>query len=196
MGQVSHPTCNPTEVFQLTQQWCDAAQSEDLAEVDRLQAEINKHDRPAQLGSSALWYASQGWPVFPLLPGTKMPATAHGFKDATLDPDEIQSWWWSHPDSNIGLPTGGMFDVIDIDGPQGIASLVELGEDAIPDVHGKVGTPRGFHYYVLSTGDGNRVGVRPGIDYRGVGGYVCAPPSVSEFKKWVWLIQPSPAIRI
>lgn len=194
-GQDHHPGCNPTEVFRLTNEWCDAAQREDPAECDRLQKEINKLDGPARLGPSALWYASIGWPVFPLLPGSKMPATKHGFKDATVDGDRIREWWTKHPESNIGLPTGVMFDVIDIDGPEGIKSLADLGPEALGNVHGKVGTPRGFHYYVASSGDGNRVGIRPGIDYRGVGGYVCAPPSRIEFKKWVWLMQPSPAIR-
>ena len=34
----------------------------------------------------ALAYARRGWPVFPCLPGQKVPATRHGFRDATTDP--------------------------------------------------------------------------------------------------------------
>ena len=37
----------------------------------------------------ALAYASRGWPVFPCQPGTKEPATRHGFHDASTDPDQI-----------------------------------------------------------------------------------------------------------
>ncbi|OMC55453.1 hypothetical protein A5747_13605 [Mycobacterium sp. IS-836] len=209
VGQTSHPTCKPTEVFTLTQQWCDAAQRDDVTEANRLQAEIDKHDRPAKLGPSALWYAKQGWPVFPLAPvgytdprrpdflgdGKKPYPHTRGFKDATLDPDQVRRWWTDMPDSNIGLATGVMFDVIDIDGPTGVASLAQLGPDALPDVHGKVDTPRGTHYYVSPTGDGNRAGVKPGIDYRGAGGYVCAPPSAIGDRRYSWLIQPSPEIR-
>ena len=32
-------------------------------------------------------YADAGWPVFPLIPGEKVPVTKHGFRDATTDPD-------------------------------------------------------------------------------------------------------------
>src|SRR5690606_17894322 len=139
----------------------------------------NQPEKSPSLGSVALWYAKRGWPVFPLRADgskcdgddkceqacqcSKKPATRHGLKDATLDLDKIKAWWSRHPKSNIGLPTGIAFDVIDIDGPTGIRSLAELGEGVLPEVHGKVSTPRGLHLYVASTGDGNRAGVRPGI---------------------------------
>lgn len=194
VGQETHPLCESTPSEKNARAYVDAIQNEaGEGEITRLEALVNKVTLP-KLGPSALWYARMGWPIFPLLPNSKQPATRNGFYDATDDPDRIREWWTKRPDSNIGLPTGGKFDVIDVDGPPGIASMVDLGDDVIPEVHGKVSTPRGFHLYVEATGDTNRAGVRPGIDYRGKGGYVVAPPSQLDFKRWSWIIQPSPKI--
>lgn len=195
VGQVTHPGCKQTEVEKLALAFVEAVQRHDEAEADRLEKLVMKADAPKPLGKVALWYAMQGWPVFPLLPGKKEPATLNGFKDATIDPDEIRAWWTQHPESNIGLPTGEFFDVIDIDGPQGIKSIAEAPEGTLPGIHGRVSTPRGFHLYILPTGQGNRANMMPGLDYRGVGGYVVAPPSRIDIKHYKWVMQPSPEIR-
>lgn len=198
VGQQTHPNCEQTAEELTLREFVDALQRGDQAEADKLEKRINQAPAP-KLGSSALWYAGQGWPVFPLHPNSKQPAISkkdggNGLHDATTDPDQVRSWWTRWPDANIGLPTGINFDVIDIDGPTGIQSLAELGEGVLPDIHGKVGTPRGFHLYVKKTGDGNRAGVRPGIDYRGAGGYVVGAPSRIDFKTYTWLVKPSPEI--
>lgn len=141
------------------------------------------------LGGSAIWYAERGHLVFPLRPGSKIPDTPHGFKDSSMNPDTIRAWWRAKPDRNIGLATGHLFDVIDVDGPDGIRSIAEI-EDAghLPAVIGTVVTPRGYHLYIRPTGDGCTTAIRPGIDYRGIGGYVVAPPSMFEGKTWSWQI--------
>ena len=62
---------------------------------------------------------------------------------------------------------------------------------------GLAGLP--MHFYLLPTGKGNRVKFAyPGLDYRGKGGYVCAPPSTlgDRRRSWSWLTMPSPAIRL
>lgn len=214
-GQETHPTCEPTEAEKLARQFVDAVQRHDAAEADRLEKLVNKADEPPALGSAALYYASIGWPVLPLKPDGKLPALpsahpdgdplrgkckgecgrlGHGLHDASTDADQIQQWWTRNPQFNIGLRTGIAFDVIDIDGPDGIRSLAELGDDVLPDIHGKVSTPRGLHYFVAPTGDGNRAGVRKGIDYRGQGGFVVASPSIVDGKRYSWLMRPSPEI--
>ena len=43
-----------------------------------------------------------------------MPATAHGCKDATTDPERIERWWTATPDANIGVATGSLL-VVDLD---------------------------------------------------------------------------------
>jgi hypothetical protein len=53
-------------------------------------------------------------PVFPC-DNDKRPFTAHGFKDASTDPELIRKWWTRWPDALIGVPTGIKFVVVDAD---------------------------------------------------------------------------------
>lgn len=150
------------------------------AAVDREQAELDARlNVPEALLNAALWYASQGLLVFPCRPGLKVPATQHGFKEATTNHTQIIAWWTRWPDANIGLPTGHLFDVLDIDGPTGYLSLTELRARGLLDepTLGSATTPHGHHFYYTPSGDGNTTALAPGIDYRGLGGYVLAPPS-------------------
>lgn len=140
------------------------------------------------LGGSALWYAEHGLPVFPLQPLSKKPFHGtRGVKEATTDLDTVVSWWREHPNANIGLATGHGVDVIDFDG---LEAHVSWGENA-PDresyggiVLATVSTPRpgGLHVYVPTpeAQPGNRANLVPRVDYRGLGGYVVAPPSWTE----------------
>ena len=70
---------------------------------------------PKELGKAAAVYAAAGIPVFPCAPGQKRPLTAHGFHDATTDPTQIDAWWGRYPEANIGIPTGVMVEVLDVD---------------------------------------------------------------------------------
>jgi Bifunctional DNA primase/polymerase, N-terminal len=132
-----------------------------------------------ELLAAALGYASNGWEVLPLRPGRKEPATAHGLHDASSDVDQVRRWWNDVPAANVGLRTGGRFDILDIDSPDAFERLVgHIGDpDLIPSTR-TVKTARGWHLYFRPTGAGNRAGLLPGIDYRGAGGYVVAPPSI------------------
>lgn len=139
------------------------------------------------LAGAAVWYAERGHLVFPLRPGDKTPATRHGFKDASLNPDTIRDWWTENPTYNIGLSTGHLFDVIDIDGEPGIRSIAAIEDEGrLPPIIGRTTTPRGMHLYITPTGDGCATAIRPGIDYRGIGGYIVAPPSTTPGGTWTW----------
>lgn len=136
---------------------------------------------PTPMLAAALWYADHALRVFPLQPGKKVPYPGtKGFKDATTEVDQLRAWWVRWPHSNIGLATGHGVDVIDIDGLLGVQSWAKTND--LPPIIGTVSTPRegGSHLYVVASGKGNRAAMFPGIDYRGLGGYVVAPPSVND----------------
>ena len=194
-----HPLCQrrPTKAERLATEWLLAVETGDATREAELQAQINELDnRPPRLHQAALAYAAWGWPVFPLKPPAKTPATRNGFKDATTNHERIDNWWKRHPKSNIGLPTGHTFDVIDFDPPDGGRSFIEMADD-LPHIHGQVCTASGgIHLYVKPTGDGNATRIAPGVDWRGKGGYVVAPPStLGEYRNWSWTHQPSPTIK-
>lgn len=175
----------------------------DPATYDRVQATLDADDaahrawltRPKALAESAAWYAHNGLAVFPLVPGEKRPIVRRGLHEATTDPEQVAAWWQQWPQANIGLRTGLRFDVVDVDGPAGYRSLVVLEDDGlIPATLGRVCTARGGrHIYIAPTGDGNTAGLLPGIDYRGSGGYVVAPPSRTVTGMWTWLQPLDPA---
>jgi hypothetical protein len=129
----------------------------------------------------ALAYAARGWPVFPLRPRAKVPATAHGLRDATVDEARIVAWWTANPDANIAIRTGDVFDVLDVDGDEGIdegARLFGGGDVELPPGPAVLTPSAGLHLYFQPTGLGNRARFRPGLDWRGQGGYVVVPPSI------------------
>jgi hypothetical protein len=53
----------------------------------------------------ALAYAARGWPVFPCQPGENIPATRHGYLDATTDVQQITAWFDRHPSWNLAIAT-------------------------------------------------------------------------------------------
>ena len=152
---------------------------------------------------AALQYASIGWPVFPLWPKSKNPATEHGFKDAVTNAEQIKRWWTANPNYNIGIATGNGLCVIDVDDkPEKHGGL--LGSDFLRDWeldHGEIsetccaksGTG-GMHYY-FNVGDTYISGCQSDtifIDLRCDGNYIVAPPSIhpDTGQPYTWDISP------
>lgn len=149
---------------------------------------------------SALDYASQGIPVFPVyglnnknqcdcIKGIscpragKHPATPHGFQDATTDVSKIHEWWDNGQRCNIGVPTGKVsgWTVVDIDGQEGWDSLGNaMGSSTkLPmTLKAKSGRKDGCHlYFQYNPALKTKVGLLNNVDVRNDGGYIIVSPS-------------------
>lgn len=102
------------------------------------------------------------------------------YQDRLPTEDEVRTWWRRWPDSNIAILTGAISGlvVVDIDPRHGgDESLLDLGP--LPDTLTATTGGGGQHLYWQHPGYPvpNAAGIRHGIDVRGDGGYVLAPPS-------------------
>lgn len=131
----------------------------------------------------ALALAQRGLPVFPCAPRDKVPAIRGGFYSATTNPETIKRLW-RIADRNIAIPTGVVsgFWVLDIDGDEGAASLddLQIKHSALPATREAITGGGGRHFLFKYVGPiQNTAGrIAPGIDTRGDGGYIVAPPSI------------------
>ena len=123
----------------------------------------------------------------------KHPLNHHGLRGASTDPDQLWQWWQTWPWAGVAIRTGAASGlvVVDID-PQhgGTLTLHRLSmDDKLP--------PTTLATLSVSTGGGGwhlmfahpgvnipnttsrlpALGDTPGIDLRGDGGYIVAPPS-------------------
>ena len=79
----------------------------------------------------------------------------HGLNEATTNRARVLAWWTRHPQANIGLATGHLFDVLDVDGPAGERAIRQLAA-----AHGLASSGPlvrtgggGWHFYLAPTGD-------------------------------------------
>lgn len=140
------------------------------------------------LPAAAVFFARNGVPVFPCVPGEKRPLVEHGFKDASGLWPQVHQWWTHWPNANIGVPTGAVsgLEVVDIDvkgaHPRGYDSFTRSKEAGLLtgwDL--QISTPSGgLHVYFPSHAHRPQrswQAARPQVDFRGDGGYIIAPPS-------------------
>ncbi len=153
----------------------------------RRQGEVDRpHLSPdGEFRAAALDYAMRGLPVFPC-GRDKKPLIAGGFKNATMDEVQIRNWWTAHPTASIGSPTGPHGNghvVVDVDLPEGPASLAELESELGPlptTKEQKTGGGGRQLFYACPVGHvvKNSAGkIGKNLDVRGEGGYVILPPS-------------------
>ena len=159
-----------------------------LAIASRPLVLADEADRQHNIFEEALALAALGFLVFPCEQGGKHPVgrlVPNGCKNATRDPEAIKRWW-SSGEWNIGVATGS-FVAIDFDPRHGgKASFTKLVAEhgslpRTPTCH-TGGADEGIHVYFQQP-PGEPIGCRkeglpPGVDVKGVGGYVIAPPSL------------------
>lgn len=145
----------------------------------------------------ALYYASLGWHVFPLKPGTKYPGCEHGSSEATTDTAQIERWWTASPMSGIGMrPAPSKLYVLDMDprngGDKAFAELQEKHGLLLSPVMAQSGRGCGFHQYYRAPDpavkyQGNPDGLR-GLDGKH-NGFVVLPPSIhpDTGQPYTWL---------
>jgi len=160
------------------------------------------------LADDALAYAQRGILIFPLWhvtdgvcacsdgpdcgsPG-KHPRTRRGLTEATNNPSTIARWWAAWPHANIGMPAGANgLAVIDVDPRHGGADTIALleqycrqhGVDLFATRHIRTGS--GGDHLIHWQPPGGIISKAkafgadaPGVDTRGRGGYIVAPPSL------------------
>lgn len=132
-------------------------------------------------------YKDAGFSVIPLRPRSKIPAIKwEEYQKRLPTKEEITQWFAEQPNCNIGLVTGEIsgFVVVDLDGPEGFATGKRLRLTSPVCVH----TANGSHlYFRWHESLKNSVKKLPGLDIRGDGGQVAAPPSLhpnGKYYRW------------
>lgn len=152
-----------------------------------------------EIKEAALKYAEMGFAVIPVNPKNKHPYTKQGSHDASKDPEVIKDWWFNHPHANVAIVTGKASGLVvideDYDEPKGIDGIHELKmweneNGKLPDTCTAVTGRGGYHLYYRIPEDAefkNHISIIDGVDVRGEGGYVVAPPSIhANGKPYEW----------
>ena len=146
----------------------------------------------SELLMAALAYQKKLFSVIPIAARDKKPLVGwETYQTRRPTEEEIGAWLAQWPDANIGIVTGAISGliVIDLDTIEAKDKLKELlpGYDlrAVP----RSRTGKGWQLFFKHPGVNvsNRAGIIPGLDVRGDGGYVVAPPSIhSNGKQYHW----------
>jgi len=149
----------------------------------------NRTAPPAARGkaaAAALAYLRRGWSVIPIKPRDKVPLIPwRAYQTRRPRPAEVRAWFQRWPTANVAIVTGAVsrLVVLDVDpahgGNRSLSALLQVHGRLTPTPSAITGGG-GSHLYFAYPGVPvpNRTHLEPGIDLRGDGGYVVAPPSV------------------
>ena len=143
---------------------------------------------------AALEYAELGWSVIPLSSTQKNPLVKwKKYQTEHATDTQIVDWFEKWPDADVGIVTGAISGLCVVDADNETSRLRAIAEGYESPI--KVQTKRGWHYYFKHPMDGVIRGPRSGVqagkhwidenglDFRGDGSYVKAPPSTNY--SWV-----------
>jgi len=158
--------------------------------------------RPEAPGhAAARGYLALGWSVLPVRPRDKRPLIRwEPLQEARPSEADVAGWFEQWPDANLGVVTGAISNliVLDVDPKHGGDDTLQLLErrfGPLPQTVESHTGGGGRHLYFRHPGYPvrNRAGLGQGIDLRGDGGYVVAPPSVHPSgTPYAWLAGRSP----
>lgn len=161
----------------------------------------------------ALKFAKAGLRVLPLYEYTdhcackkpqcgspgKHPRLFKGVHEASNDPQQIEAWFNEWPTSNVGIATGHLVCVLDVDldkGGESSFNWMKATYGELPPTWTARTGGGGRHYYFRMPDEKLRNGVklwaRKGLDFRGNNGYVVAPPSTTDKGGYRWLNKRAP----
>lgn len=135
---------------------------------------------------SALSYLKSGMSVIPVSKDKKPMIKWTEFQTRLPTEDEVKVWF-TNPEAQIGIVTGKISNicVVDVDVKDG-----KIGDDSfLPATTIAKTGGGGKHYYYTYKPMKNKVRTRELIDIRAEGGYIIAPPSVTEKGSYEWLVK-------
>ncbi len=134
--------------------------------------------------SWALRYLKEGWSIIPVEPKGKKPLIDwKPYQQRLSTETELRSWLEKWPEMNIGIVTGFIsgLTVLDLDGTDG--NEFRLKKNIVSPAVSLTGNGRQV-FYKWKDGIKNSVKViASGVDVRGEGGFVVAPPSIHQSGK-------------
>jgi len=141
---------------------------------------------PSAAQQAALDYLDRGWSVVAVRAREKHPLIAwQVYQQRHATADDVRAWFARWPNANVGVVTGVVSGlvVMDVDPRHG-------GNDSLAELEREHGPPPstveaisgggGRHLYFAHPGGHvhNRAALAAGIDLRGDGGLIVAPPSI------------------
>jgi hypothetical protein len=144
---------------------------------------------------AALSYLNRGWSVIPIREKAKRPAIPwKDYQSKCVSEKTLHDWFRRSPNYNVAIVTGALSGlvVLDVDprhGGTGSLRRLEREHGPLPETIESITGGGGRHVYYSHPGGivHNRSNIEPGIDLRGDGGCIVAPPSVHPSgKRYRW----------